>query len=51
VLYQVGELAFAYRHLHRHHWRYDQPFLLTDVYIDERLRDRMTQEDIETKTV
>ncbi|WEX08715.1 GntR family transcriptional regulator [Chelativorans sp. AA-79] len=50
VLYQIGELAPAYRHLHRRHWRHDQPFLLTDVYIDERLRDRITKEDIETKT-
>jgi GntR family transcriptional regulator len=50
VLYQIGELAPAYRHLHRRHWREDVAFLLTDVYVDERLRDRITQEDIETKT-
>jgi len=50
VAYQIGELAPAYRHLHRRHWRHDQPFLLTDVYIDERLRDRVGQGDAETKT-
>jgi GntR family transcriptional regulator len=50
VAYQIGALASAYRHLHRRHWRHDQAFLLTEVYIDERLRDRITQEDIETKT-
>jgi GntR family transcriptional regulator len=50
VPYLIGELAPAYRHLHRRHWREDAAFLLTDVYIDERLRDRITQEDIETKT-
>lgn len=50
VAYQIGELAPAYRRLHRRHWRNDQPFLLTDVYIDERLRDRVSREDVETKT-
>lgn len=50
VPYMLGELAPSYRHLHRRHWRHDEPFLLTDVYVDERLRDRMSQEDIETKT-
>ncbi len=50
VAYQIGELAPAYRHLHRRHWRHDAPFLLTDVYIDERLRDRLTDEDLRTKT-
>lgn len=50
VAYQIGELAPTYRHLHRRHWRDDVAFLLTEVYIDERLRDRVTQEDLETKT-
>lgn len=48
--YMIGEFAPAYRLLHRRHWRHDEPFLLTHVYIDERLRDRITQDDIETKT-
>lgn len=50
VSYMIGELAPSYRRLHRRHWRNDTPFLLTDVYIDERLRDRISQDDIETKT-
>lgn len=50
VPYMIGELAPAYRHLRRRHWRHEVPFLLTDVYIDERLRSKITQEDIETKT-
>lgn len=50
VPYLIGNLAPAYRRLHRRHWRHDAPFLLTDVYIDERLRDRISQEDIESKT-
>lgn len=48
--YMIGTYAEAYRHLHRRHWRHEEPFLLTDVYIDERLRERISQEDIETKT-
>jgi len=50
VPYMIGEFAQSYRHLHRRHWRNNAPFLLTDVYIDERLRDRITPEDIRTKT-
>lgn len=48
--YMIGTYAPAYRHLHRRHWRHDEPFLLTDVYIDERLRDKISQQDIENKT-
>lgn len=50
VLYPIGTLAPSYRHLHRRHWRHGKPFLLTNVYIDERLRERISQEDVETKT-
>jgi GntR family transcriptional regulator len=50
VQYLIGELAPAYRRLRRRHWRHDVPFLLTDVHIDERLRNKITREDIETKT-
>jgi GntR family transcriptional regulator len=48
--YLIGELAPSYWRLHRRHWRYDAPFLLTEVFIDERLRDRISRKDIETKT-
>lgn len=50
VPYQTGVLAPAYRHLRRRHWRHEKPFLLASLHIDERLRDRITQEDIESKT-
>jgi GntR family transcriptional regulator len=50
VPYMIGTRAPAYRKLHRRHWRNGVPFLLTEVHIDERLRDRITQEDIQTKT-
>lgn len=33
----IGTLAPAYRHLRRRHGRDGKPFLLADVYIDERL--------------
>lgn len=47
---QIGTLAAAYRHVRRRHWRHGQPFLLADLHIDERLRDRMSQRDLESKT-
>lgn len=50
IPYMIGDYAPSYWHLHRRHWRDSEPFLLTDVYIDERLRDRITRNDIETKT-
>jgi GntR family transcriptional regulator len=50
ILYPIGSPAGAYRHLRRRHWRDSQPFLLANVYIDERLSDRIGRADIETKT-
>lgn len=47
---QIGALALAYRHVRRRHWRHGQPFLLADLHIDERLRERITQRDLESKT-
>jgi len=47
---QIGTLAGAYRHVRRRHWRHGQPFLLADLHIDERLRDRITARDLESKT-
>lgn len=48
--YMIGEFAPHYWSLRRRHWRHDQPFLLTNVHIDERLKPAITQNDIETKT-
>jgi GntR family transcriptional regulator len=47
---EIGEPAAAYRHFHRRHWRDGDPFLLADVYLDERLAPKVTEEDLRTKT-
>jgi len=46
----IGEVAPRYRHVRRRHWRDGQPFLLADVYLDERLSPKITAEDLRTKT-
>lgn len=46
----VGEVAPRYRHIRRRHWRDAQPFLLADVYLDQRLSPKVTAEDLHTKT-
>lgn len=46
----VGELAPSYRHVHRRHWRDERPFLLTHLYINEALMDRIKSKDLQTKT-
>ena len=50
VPYQIGDLAPSYRRLNRRHWRHEMPFLLTDLYIDERLSPLIRPEDLTTKT-
>ncbi|MEX6508453.1 GntR family transcriptional regulator [Jiella sp. M17.18] len=47
---QVGEAAPAYRHLRRRHSRDGSAFLLTDVYLDERLAGQVPEEAYTTKT-
>ncbi len=46
----AGRPAPSYRHLRRRHWRNGQPFLLADVWMDDRLSDKVTAEDLVTKT-
>lgn len=46
----IGQPAPRYRHIRRRHWRDGQPFLLADVYLDERLSPKITQADLESKT-
>lgn len=46
----IGRPAPRYRHLRRRHWRGGQPFLLADVYLDERLRPKVTEADLRSKT-
>lgn len=50
VPYLIGKLAPRYRRLQRRHWRGNTAFLLTEVCVDERLREFITAEDIVSKT-
>jgi GntR family transcriptional regulator len=45
-----GVLQPAYRHLRRRHWRAGEPYMIADVYIDERLIDRIPRAAFTTKT-
>ncbi|MCK1356239.1 GntR family transcriptional regulator [Bradyrhizobium sp. CW7] len=47
---EIGNLAASYRHVKRRHWRHGQSFLLADLHIDESLRERISQRDLESKT-
>lgn len=49
LAHPAGELAPSYRYLRRRHWRRNEPFLVAESYIDERLR--IPQKDFETKSV
>ncbi|WP_198383248.1 GntR family transcriptional regulator [Roseomonas sp. KE2513] len=46
----IGEAAPLYRHIRRRHWRDGQPFLLADVYLDARLSELVSAEDLGSKT-
>jgi GntR family transcriptional regulator len=46
----IGTPAALYRHIRRRHSRDGQPFLLADVYLDQRLSPKVTPEDLRTKT-
>jgi GntR family transcriptional regulator len=50
VPHQIGELAPSYRRLRRRHSRLGAPFLLTDLYVDERVARRITRKDLVSKT-
>jgi GntR family transcriptional regulator len=50
VPHPVGELAPSYRRLQRRHSRNGAPFLLADLYIDERLSGRIPKKALESKT-
>lgn len=51
LTHPAGELAPSYRYLRRRHWRRDEPFLVAETYIDDRLSDRIPAEDFEKKSV
>jgi GntR family transcriptional regulator len=46
----VGTMAPHYQHWRRRHWRNGKPYYLGDVFIDERLCQRIAPESFETKT-
>jgi GntR family transcriptional regulator len=50
VPHPIGELAPSYRHLRRRHSREGVPFLLADVYIDQRLTKKIPASAYTTKT-
>ena len=47
---EIGNQAPIYRHVRRRHWRDGQPFLLADLFIDHRLRGRISKKDLGSKT-
>jgi GntR family transcriptional regulator len=50
VPHQIGTLAPSYRRLTRRHLRHGSPFLLAQLYFDERLSSRISKKDLQTKT-
>ncbi|MGG5822445.1 GntR family transcriptional regulator [Falsiroseomonas sp. HW251] len=46
----IGTPAPLYRHIRRRHARDGQPFLLADVWLDERLSPRVSEADLRSKT-
>lgn len=46
----MGRAAPVYRHVRRRHWRDGVPFLLADVFLDERLWPRVRAADLTTRT-
>ncbi|MPZ37753.1 MAG: GntR family transcriptional regulator [Rhizobiales bacterium] len=50
IPHPIGEPAPSYRHLRRLHSRDDAPFLVTELFVDERLSGRITDEALVTKT-
>jgi GntR family transcriptional regulator len=46
----IGTVAPGYTHIRRRHWRDGQPFMVADVFLDERLRPKVSDEDLRSKT-
>ena len=47
---EMGVKAPRYTHIRRRHWRDGQPFLVTEVFLDQRLRSKVTAADLRGKT-
>lgn len=50
LMHEVGTAAPAYWHLRRRHFRDGSAFLVTDIYIDQRLRSRVSKEALRTRS-
>lgn len=50
VPHPIGKLATSYRHVRRRHSRHGTPFLLADLYIDERLARQVSSKVLQSKT-
>jgi GntR family transcriptional regulator len=50
IPHPIGAVAPSYRRLRRRHTRHDVPFLLANLYIDERLSLQLSKKDVQTKT-
>jgi GntR family transcriptional regulator len=50
VPHPIGKLATSYRHVRRRHSRHGTPFLLADLYIDERLAKQLPAKVLQSKT-
>ncbi len=50
IQHRIGSVAPSYRRLRRRHTRHNVPFLLADLYIDERLSLKLSKKDVQTKT-
>jgi len=50
IPHPIGDVAPSYRHLRRLHSRRDAPFLITELFVDERLSGRISKEALQTKT-
>ncbi|TDP01209.1 GntR family transcriptional regulator [Marinomonas balearica] len=48
--FETGKVAASYTHLTRLHVREDEPFLIADVYIDQRLCEQLSESDYMSKT-
>ena len=50
LIHNIGTQAPSYWHLRRRHWYNNAPFLVAEVYIDQRLEERIPEEALTTKT-
>jgi GntR family transcriptional regulator len=46
----IGTPAARYCRFRRRHWRDGQPFLIADVFLDQRLRAKVTEADLRSRT-